>query len=119
MAFKRKILSDSIKQFYLYILQIKAKLFFYVYIKLLKSRNSCILTMTHLPANPLLYFHGQVLDKDTCMYAVSQGAMAVECRNSDPFTLSLLSQIHHPETVIQCVAERAFLKKLVCTALLL
>uniref|UniRef100_A0A8W8L5J7 hydroxymethylbilane synthase n=1 Tax=Magallana gigas TaxID=29159 RepID=A0A8W8L5J7_MAGGI len=54
----------------------------------------------------------QVLDKDTCMYAVSQGAMAVECRNSDPFTLSLLSQIHHPETVIQCVAERAFLKKL-------
>lgn len=75
--------------------------------------------MTHLLAYPLLYFHGQVLDKDTCMYAVSQGAMAVECRNSDPFTLSLLSQIHHPETVIQCVAERAFLKKLVCTALLL
>lgn len=54
----------------------------------------------------------QVLDKDTCMYAVSQGAMAVECRNNDPFTLGLLSQIHDPETVIQCVAERAFLKKL-------
>ncbi|XP_062608536.1 porphobilinogen deaminase-like [Saccostrea cucullata] len=54
----------------------------------------------------------QVLDKDTCMYAVSQGAMAVECRANDPFTLGLLSQIHDPETVIQCVAERAFLKKL-------
>ena len=49
------------------------------------------------------------------MYAVSQGAMAVECRNNDPFTLGLLSQIHDPETVIQCVAERAFLKKLVRT----
>ncbi|XP_048777111.1 porphobilinogen deaminase-like isoform X2 [Ostrea edulis] len=54
----------------------------------------------------------QVLDKNSCMYAVSQGAMAVECRNNDSFTLSLLSQIHDPETVIQCVAERAFLKKL-------
>lgn len=63
----------------------------------------------------MIYSFGQVLDKDTCMYAVSQGAMAVECRNNDPFTLSLLSQIHDPETVIQCVAERAFLKKLVCT----
>jgi porphobilinogen deaminase len=49
------------------------------------------------------------------MYAVSQGAMAVECRNNDQFTQSLLSQIHDPETVIQCVAERAFLKKLVST----
>ncbi len=49
------------------------------------------------------------------MYAVSQGAMAAECRADDTTTLNLLSKLHDRDTLLQCVAERAFLKTLVCT----
>lgn len=54
----------------------------------------------------------QVLTPDECMYAVSQGAMAVECRAGDRKTLALLSDIHHQDTAIACIAERAFLRRL-------
>ncbi|XP_069118001.1 porphobilinogen deaminase-like [Argopecten irradians] len=54
----------------------------------------------------------QVLTPDLCMYAVSQGAMGVECRSDDKETLDMLSVIHDKQTVLQCVAERAFLKTL-------
>lgn len=54
----------------------------------------------------------QVLDPSECMYAVSQGAMAVECRTGDEKTLDLLSVIHDQDTAICCIAERAFLKQL-------
>ena len=47
------------------------------------------------------------------MYAVSQGAMGVECRSDDMVTQQLLSRIHDKETTLQCVAERAFMKTLV------
>ena len=57
----------------------------------------------------------QVLPSDLCMYAVSQGAMAVECRADDAETLTLLSQIHDLDTAMACIAERAFLKTLVNT----
>ncbi|WAR04355.1 HEM3-like protein [Mya arenaria] len=54
----------------------------------------------------------QVLTPSECMYAVSQGAMAVECRAGDEKTLALLSPIHDQDTALQCIAERAFLKQL-------
>lgn len=54
----------------------------------------------------------QVLDPSECMYAVSQGAMAVECRTGDEKTLALLSSIHDQDTAVSCIAERAFLKQL-------
>ncbi|OWF43369.1 porphobilinogen deaminase-like [Mizuhopecten yessoensis] len=54
----------------------------------------------------------QVLTSDLCMYAVSQGAMGVECRSDDKDTLEMLSVIHDNDTVLQCVAERSFLKTL-------
>lgn len=54
----------------------------------------------------------QVLPSDLCMYAVSQGAMAAECRADDTETLNLLSQIHDLDTAMACIAERAFLKTL-------
>lgn len=54
----------------------------------------------------------QVLSPEECMYAVSQGAMAVECRADDSKTLALLSSIHDQDTALSCVAERAFLKTL-------
>ena len=47
------------------------------------------------------------------MYSVSQGAMAVECRDDDQETLKLLSSLHHFSTLLQVIAERAFLKTLV------
>ncbi|CAL1527675.1 unnamed protein product [Lymnaea stagnalis] len=58
--------------------------------------------------------HGrlQVLTPDECMYAVSQGAMAVECRADDEVTLQLLHKIHDHFSTIACIAERAFLRKL-------
>jgi len=55
----------------------------------------------------------QVLSPSECMYAVSQGAMAVECRAGDEKTLALLSDIHDQNTALQCIAERAFLRQLV------
>ena len=55
----------------------------------------------------------QVLSPEECMYAVSQGAMAVEIRADDAKTLELLSCIHDQDTALSCIAERAFLKTLV------
>ena len=46
------------------------------------------------------------------MYAVGQGAIAVECREDDFETLSFLSILHHESTVYRVVAERALLKVL-------
>ncbi|CAH1797169.1 unnamed protein product [Owenia fusiformis] len=54
----------------------------------------------------------QILLPDECMYSVSQGAVAVECRDGDLETIRLLSKLHHFETVIRVVAERAFLRTL-------
>ncbi len=47
------------------------------------------------------------------MYAVSQGALAVECRTDDKETLEMLSVLHDHDTLVTCIAERAFLKTLV------
>ena len=55
----------------------------------------------------------QVLDPDECMYAVSQGALAVECRSDDEETLRILQTLNDEHTVMTCIAERAFLKRLV------
>ena len=55
----------------------------------------------------------QILDPDECMYAISQGALAVECRSDDKETLEMLHTLHDEHTVMTCVAERAFLKRLV------
>lgn len=54
----------------------------------------------------------QVLSPDDCMYAVSQGAMAVECRSFDIETLDMLSPLHDRDTLLRVVAERALLRSL-------
>ncbi|BFZ14629.1 hypothetical protein BsWGS_17668 [Bradybaena similaris] len=54
----------------------------------------------------------QVLSPEECMYAVSQGAMAVECRADDEVTLNLLREIHDHSSTVMCVAERSYLRKL-------
>lgn len=52
------------------------------------------------------------LEKQDMMYAVSQGAMAVECRENDVRTISMLAKIHHQETALRVTAERVFMKEL-------
>lgn len=46
------------------------------------------------------------------MYAVGQGALAVECRENDNRILPLLEPLHDRETVLRCLAERSFLRTL-------
>jgi len=52
------------------------------------------------------------LEKHDMMYAVSQGAMAVECREDDVETISMLSKIHDQHTALRVTAERVFMKEL-------
>ncbi|XP_034024100.1 porphobilinogen deaminase-like isoform X2 [Thalassophryne amazonica] len=54
----------------------------------------------------------QILGPEDCMYAVGQGALAVEVRVSDVDILEMVSVLHDPNTVLRCIAERAFLKHL-------
>jgi hydroxymethylbilane synthase len=58
-----------------------------------------------LPAGLL----GTVLDLETMLPCVGQGAIGIEVRENDPFIASLCEKLNHQET-FQCVtAERAFL----------
>ncbi|KAG8190135.1 hypothetical protein JTE90_026703 [Oedothorax gibbosus] len=53
-----------------------------------------------------------VLSPKECMYAIGQGALAIECREDDLATIKLLSKISDEETTICCIAERAFMRAL-------
>lgn len=54
----------------------------------------------------------QILEADEFLYAVGQGALAVECRKSDWEMRSLLEPLYDAETTVRCVCERAYLKAL-------
>ncbi len=54
----------------------------------------------------------QELSKSECMYAVGQGALAVETRQDDQRINQLLRPLNDPDTFIRCTAERAFLHTL-------
>ncbi|CAL8336203.1 unnamed protein product [Boreogadus saida] len=54
----------------------------------------------------------QILEPEDCMYAVGQGALAVEVRARDTDILEMVSVLHHKDTVLRCIAERAFLRTL-------
>ncbi|XP_068851019.1 porphobilinogen deaminase isoform X3 [Aphelocoma coerulescens] len=55
---------------------------------------------------------GQLLDPEDCLYAVGQGALAVEVRAKDQEILNMVSALHDADTVLCCIAERAFMKRL-------
>ncbi|XP_066495332.1 porphobilinogen deaminase isoform X2 [Tiliqua scincoides] len=55
---------------------------------------------------------GQILSPMDCLYAVGQGALAVEVRAKDQEILDMVSVLHDRETVLRCIAERAFMKHL-------
>jgi len=54
----------------------------------------------------------QELPLDVMLPAPAQGALAVQCRDDDAATLSLLRPIHHQPTWAAVTAERAFLEGL-------
>lgn len=54
----------------------------------------------------------KVLPCSEMMYAVGQGALAVECRSDNEEILKMLSPFNHPETYCRILAERSFLKTL-------
>ena len=47
------------------------------------------------------------LDIDTCLPAVGQGALAIECRDDDPDVLALLAPLNDDKARIRLIAERA------------
>ncbi|XP_028664345.2 hydroxymethylbilane synthase a isoform X1 [Erpetoichthys calabaricus] len=54
----------------------------------------------------------QLLEPEDCLYAVGQGALAVEVRACDRDILDMVAAMHDHETVLRCIAERAFMKRL-------
>lgn len=54
----------------------------------------------------------QLLEPEETLYAVGQGALGVECRESDWKILSLLEPLYDLDTTLRCVCERSFLKTL-------
>lgn len=53
-----------------------------------------------------------ILDFDTMLPAVGQGALAIETREEDRELRALLGGLHHPPTAAAVAAERAFLRGL-------
>lgn len=54
----------------------------------------------------------QVLEPTEILYAVGQGALAVECRSNDEYILDMLAKLCHTDTQCRILAERSFLKTL-------
>ena len=52
----------------------------------------------------------EIFDVDKIMPAPAQGALCIQCREDDEFTLKLLDKINHKETVLVIDAEREFSK---------
>ena len=53
----------------------------------------------------------ELLDPSDYMYAIAQGAVAVECRHDDNRMLSMLSVLHDRDTVLRVTAERCLLRQ--------
>ncbi|KAJ1566013.1 hypothetical protein HK096_004536 [Nowakowskiella sp. JEL0078] len=54
----------------------------------------------------------EILEPNTILHAVGQGALAVECRENDVQILGLLKKLNHTESRLRCTAERAFMRTL-------
>lgn len=54
----------------------------------------------------------QILSPEQCLYAVGQGALAVEVRARDQDILNMVCALQDPQTVLCCIAERAFMRRL-------
>ncbi|KAJ3093105.1 hypothetical protein HK102_009538 [Quaeritorhiza haematococci] len=52
----------------------------------------------------------QILNPETILHAVGQGALAIECRTNDAHTLSIIDALNHAPTRVRCTAERGFMR---------
>ena len=53
----------------------------------------------------------EIIEPDRMLYAIGQGALGIECRHNDRDTIQMLSVLNHEQSVIRCIAERAFLRR--------
>lgn len=70
---------------------------------------------THLPFESVpngFFYRRQTLDADDILYAVGQGALAVECRSNDDRILEMLQKLCCLQTQCKILTERSFLKTL-------
>lgn len=58
------------------------------------------------------YISFQILEEDDLLYAVGQGALAVECRTDNEAIIKLLEPLYDLQTALRVTAERSFLKTL-------
>lgn len=54
----------------------------------------------------------QVLPCKEVLYAVGQGALAIECMATNTAVLQMLAPLNHADTFCRVLAERSFLKTL-------
>lgn len=54
----------------------------------------------------------EILDSDTMIPAVGQGALCIQIRENDPAAEELLRPLHHEETALAIAAERALMAEL-------
>src|SRR5690606_27893074 len=54
----------------------------------------------------------EILSTETSLPAVGQGAIGIECRRDDIWLNECLKVLHHEETALCVMAERAFNKRL-------
>uniref|UniRef100_A0A182WDS5 hydroxymethylbilane synthase n=1 Tax=Anopheles minimus TaxID=112268 RepID=A0A182WDS5_9DIPT len=54
----------------------------------------------------------QIIEPNEILYAVGQGALAVECRSNDDYILGMLGKLCHLETQCRILTERSFLRTL-------
>ncbi|KAI7868985.1 porphobilinogen deaminase [Spinellus fusiger] len=54
----------------------------------------------------------EIIATSDSLYAVSQGALGVECREEDKETQALLDTLNHTDSRIRCVCERALMRTL-------
>ncbi|CAO3698150.1 unnamed protein product [Rhizopus stolonifer] len=52
------------------------------------------------------------LSSSESLYAVSQGALAIECREGDKVALDLLKTLNHEDTKLVCLSERSLMRTL-------
>ena len=81
-------------------------------IEKLKNENfdGIILAYAGLKRVGLKELATEIFDVDKIMPAPAQGALCIQCREDDEFTLKLLNKINHKETVLTIDAEREFSK---------
>jgi hydroxymethylbilane synthase len=74
--------------------------------------NAMVMAAAGLERLEMDEFISEYLDPETMIPACSQGAIAVEIRENDPFVEEVVAKINDNETFVAVEAERAFLRTL-------